>query len=94
MATLGAWSGRNGNVFGDLHAATHSDELRSRPGGLRGQVRGCGLAGRSYERRGIGRGRTEWELVYELMEFMVDCCVERKNKEATVAVKWMGGMFT
>ena len=53
----------------------------SRPGGLRRQVGGCGLAGRSYERRGIGWKGAECELVYDLMEFMVVCCAERKNKE-------------
>ena len=32
-AGTGAWSGSNGYVFGDFCAATHSNELRSGPGG-------------------------------------------------------------
>ena len=50
------------------------------------KVGGCGLAGRSNERGGIGWGEMEWEFVYDLMEFMVDYCAERKNREEAVAV--------
>ena len=73
-------------MFGNLHGAMHSYGLRSRPGGLMRKVGGCGLAGRSNERGGIGWGEMEWEFVYDLMEFMVDYCAERKNREEAVAV--------
>lgn len=43
------------------------------PGGPRYKVGGFGLAGRSNYKKGDWLRGVEWEIVYELVEFMVDC---------------------
>lgn len=46
------------------------------------------LSGRSNERRIIGWGAVQWEPIYDMVEFMVDCCSEKKDTKGVVAGKW------
>ena len=91
VAGPGTGIGRSEDVFGDLCTATHLGLVAKPTRRTYAQGWIMWVSWRIMRGKGnwLGNEMDEWGLADELTEFVVYCCAERKNKEATVAGKLM-----